>query len=77
MPFSTNLNKLRLSKGLSQEKLARLADIATVNLVKLESKETANPTMKTLFKLADVLEVSLDELTGRSPKKKQKKEVKK
>jgi len=57
-----NIKKLRLQKNLSQDKLARLADIAFPTLTKIESGETPNPTIETVKKIAAALGVSIDEL---------------
>jgi len=62
--LSKNIKKLREDKGLSQEKLARLADVANNTLIKMESGENQNPTLETLKKVAKALEVSVDELIG-------------
>jgi len=64
--LSQNIRKLRLKKGLSQEKLARLADISTVTLVKIESGVAKEPTITTVTKIADALGISIDELVGRT-----------
>jgi len=53
---------LREAKGLSQEKLARLADVANNTLIKMETGENKNPTLETLKKVAKALEVSVDDL---------------
>jgi len=60
-----NIKKLRIKKGLAQEKLARLADISTATLVKIESGAAKEPTITTVIKIADALETSIDELIGR------------
>jgi transcriptional regulator with XRE-family HTH domain len=57
-----NIRKLRLQKELSQEKLARLADIAFPTLTKIESGETPNPTIDTVKKIATALGISIDNL---------------
>ncbi len=62
--ITKNLRKLREARGLSQEKLARLADVANNTLIKMESGENKNPTLDTLKKIAKALEVSVDELIG-------------
>ena len=62
--LANNIKKLREAKGLSQEKLARLADVANNTLIKMESGENKNPTLDTLKKIAKALEVSVDELIG-------------
>jgi len=66
--LSKNIKKLRLKKGLAQEKLARLADISTATLVKIESGVAKEPTITTVKKIAEALKVSIDELVGRSKK---------
>ena len=54
---------MREAKRLSQEKLARLADVANNTIIKIEAGRNQNPTLNTLKKIAKALEVSLDELT--------------
>ena len=54
---------MRETKGLSQEKLARLADVANNTIIKIESGKNDNPTLDTLKKIAKALEIGLDELT--------------
>ena len=53
---------MREAKGLSQEKLARLADVANNTIIKIEAGKNQNPTLDTLRKVAKALEVSVDEL---------------
>ena len=60
--LAKNIARLRKAKGLSQEKLARLADVANNTLIKMESGENQNPTLETLKKVAKALEVSVGEL---------------
>lgn len=60
-----NLKKLRQQKKLSQEKLARLADISYNTISKIEAGKAMNPTFETLSRLADLFGVSIDELVGR------------
>ena len=62
--LAKNIERLRKAKGLSQEKLARLADVANNTLIKMESGENQNPTLDTLKKVAKAVEVSVDELIG-------------
>ena len=70
--LAKNIRKLRIKKGLSQEKLARMADISTVTLVKIESGVAKEPTITTVIKIASALGISIDELVCRSIKNKQK-----
>ena len=60
--LANNIKRLREAKGLSQEKLARLADVANNTLIKMESGENQNPTLDTLKKVARALDVSVDDL---------------
>lgn len=60
--LAKNVEKLRKQKGLSQEKLARLADVANNTIIKMESGENKNPTLETLRKVTKAFGVSIDEL---------------
>jgi len=60
--LAKNIERLRKVKGLSQEKLARLADVANNTLIKMESGENNNPTLETLKKVAKAFGVSVDDL---------------
>lgn len=60
--LANNIKRLREAKGLSQEKLARLADVANNTLIKMESGENQNPTLVTLRKVAKAFSVSVDDL---------------
>ena len=61
-PLSKNLRKLREQKGLSQDRLAKLADVANNTIIKIEQSENINPTLETLKKVAKALDISVDEL---------------
>ena len=63
--YLKNLKTFRNKKGWSQEKLARKANISYHTVIKLEQSVIKNPRIETVVKLADALEVSLDELVGR------------
>ncbi len=62
----TNLAKkvkqLREKLGLSQEKLARLADVSNNTIINIEAGKQDNPTIDTLKKVAKALNVSVEEL---------------
>ena len=60
--LSKNIKKLRKKKKLSQDKLAKMADVTLTTLVKIESGVNDNTTIKTLKKIADALEVTVDDL---------------
>ena len=60
--IAQNLKKLRAKKGLSLEKIARLADLSLNIIVKVENGVNINPTIDTLTKIAKALEVGVDDL---------------
>jgi len=60
--LSENIKRFRKKNRLSQDKLAKLADVTLTTLVKIESGTNDNPTIKTLKKIADALEVTVDDL---------------
>lgn len=62
MNISENVKKLRAQKGLSLEKVARLADLSLSTVVKIEDGTNKNPTIETLLKIAKALEVGVDDL---------------
>lgn len=57
-----NIKKIRQQKKLSQERLARLTDISLNTLTKIESGFTKRPAIQTIKKIADALEMTIDEL---------------
>ena len=56
------IKKLRESKNLSQEKIARLAGVSNNTIVNIEAGKQLNPTIETLIKIAKALEVDVNEL---------------
>lgn len=60
--YLKNLAKLRKQKGLTQERLARIANISYHTIVKLESGGIKNPKADTILKLAEALGVTTDRL---------------
>ena len=64
-----NVRHWRKKRGLSQEKLTRLADVSLNTLTKIESGFAKKPTIQTAAKLAKALDVSLDELVNPSKSK--------
>ncbi|MDP2924234.1 MAG: helix-turn-helix transcriptional regulator [Candidatus Omnitrophota bacterium] len=67
--LAENIRRLRMKKGLSQEKLARLADISNNTLIKIEQGIAKEPTITTVTKIAFALGVSIDELVKGKNKK--------
>jgi len=60
--IGSNFKKLRVQKGYSLEKVARLAELSLNTVVRLESGVNKNPTIETLTKIASALDVSVDDL---------------
>ena len=60
--YLKNLTKIRKEKRLTQEGLARKANISYHTVIKLESGGIKNPKVGTLLKLAEALDVSTDKL---------------
>lgn len=56
------IRSYRTKKNLSQEKLARLAEVSIATITKLEAGETPNPGIETVIRIAKALEASLDDL---------------
>jgi len=69
MSLAEQIKKYRQQKGLSQDKLARLAEIAFSTLAKIETGAAKQPTFDTIAKIAKALNVPLDELAGGKIKK--------
>ncbi len=62
--FSERLKALREARGLTQTRLAEIIDVQPRAYNRWE-RGHISPQLETLLKLADVLQVSLDELVGR------------
>ncbi len=60
--IAQNIKEKRKQKGLSQDKLSKLASVAYNTVVKIESGENPNPTIDTLRKIANALKVGVDDL---------------
>lgn len=57
-----NIKKLRQDKGISQDRLSKLADLSLNTVVTVESGANPNPTIETLTKIAKALGVGVDDL---------------
>jgi len=62
------IKELRTKLKISQDQLAKKANIPFSTLVKIEAGYTPNPSMETLIKIADAFEITIDELVGRRKK---------
>ena len=64
--LAKRLKECRKKKGWTQQKLAEKTSLSFNTITKIEQGIGDSPTLKTLIKLADALDVGLDELVGRS-----------
>jgi len=60
--LSRNIKSIRKKRGMSQDRLCKLADVTHTTLAKIESGVNENPTIKTLQKIAKALSVKIDDL---------------
>jgi len=60
--ITKRLRRLRKEKGLSQEKLARLANVSNNTIINIERGENNNPTTATLKKIARALGIEPKDL---------------
>ena len=64
MEFHEKLQELRKNRGLTQEELAEAVDISTGYMAQLEGANCFFcPSLKTLFKIAEVLGTTVSKLT--------------
>ncbi|WP_420631747.1 helix-turn-helix domain-containing protein [Candidatus Leptofilum sp.] len=71
--FAKVLRELRVSKGFSQESLAQEVGIHRTYVSQLE-RGLKSPSLKTLYKIAYVLEVPLSEIMTLIEKQQEKKD---
>ena len=67
--FSTNLKYLREQKKLSQNKLGEMANVNQSTILRWESGEMS-PSLDNIYDIANVLDVSIADLTGKDLTKK-------
>ena len=67
--LSKNIKKRRITLGLSQDQLARKANVPYSTYLKIESGYTPNPSIQTVLNIAEALNVSIDDLVGRGMQK--------
>jgi len=60
--ISENIKKYRAKLGLTQDDLAKKADIKDTTLTKVESGVVNKPSVQTMAKIAKALGVSIEEL---------------
>ena len=60
--IANNIKKIRQEKGISQDRLSKLADLSLNTVVNVESGANSNPTIETIRKIAKALNISIDAL---------------
>ena len=60
--ISENIKKMRAKLGLTQDDLAKKADIKYTTLMKVENGTVNKPSVQTMDKIAKVLGVSIEDL---------------
>jgi transcriptional regulator with XRE-family HTH domain len=60
--ISRNIKKYRKKRGISQDKLSKLAGVTYNTIIKIESGTTSNPRVETLQHIAKALNVTIDKL---------------
>jgi len=61
-PISYNIKKYRNKKGISQDKLSKLAGVTLHTITKIESGTTSDPRVETIKNIAQALGVKVDDL---------------
>lgn len=63
--INENLKKICEEKDISAYHLAKIAQLPISVVAKIIRDEVKNPRLDTIIKIADALDVTLDELVGR------------
>lgn len=63
--IAQNIKKYRKKKGISQDKLSKLAGVTYNTIIKIESSATLNPRVDTLRLIAKGLGVTVDNLINK------------
>jgi len=60
--IASNIKRYRDKKGISQDKLSKLAGVTLHTITKIESGATADPRIDTIKNIAIALDVKVDDL---------------
>lgn len=60
--IAENIKKYRNKMGISQDKLSKLAGVTLHTITKIELGATPDPRINTVKRIADALDVSIDNL---------------
>jgi len=59
-----NIKKIREKRKLTQDKLARLADVPYTSLTKIETGVIKRPSVQVVVKIARALNITIEELVN-------------
>lgn len=62
--YKNNLKKILKSKNINQSELSGIANVPRTNIVSIINGQIKNPTIGLMIKIADALNISLDEFRG-------------
>ena len=65
MKLAENMKKYRDKLNWSQQKLAEKAGLSYNAITKIEQGSAKQPTIQTVWKIADAFKINIDELVGR------------
>jgi len=68
--LAKKIKSYRKKHNWSQQKLAEKAGLSYNTIAKIEQGAAKEPTIQTMIKIADAFGITLDELVGREPKRK-------
>lgn len=60
--IGAKIKQIRKDKEMTQEELARKADIPYATLLKIENDTVQNPTINTIKKISSALNISVDDI---------------
>ena len=63
--LAENIKKRRKQFGMTQQELAIKSELPISVITKIEQNVATQPTIQTIVKIADALEISVDKLLGR------------
>lgn len=64
--IAKNIKSIREKRGVSQDKLSKLAGVTLHTITKIESGVTLDPRIETVKKIASALGVSIDDLINKN-----------
>jgi len=64
--LAKKIKKLRMQYSLSQDQMARKANIPYSTYLKIENGTTPNPSIQNVLNIAEALNISIDDLVGRN-----------